>query len=62
VFLGCSDPDPHIPAHRVTHAAEVLRGLGGDVTAELYPDLGHTVNEEEVEHVRAIMQAVPREG
>jgi phospholipase/carboxylesterase/glyoxalase family protein len=55
VFLGCSDHDPHIPAHRVHHAAEVLRGLGADVTAVLYPDLGHSVNRDELEHVRAIM-------
>jgi len=55
VFLGCSDHDPHIPAHRVDHAAEVLRGLGAEVTAILYPDLGHTVNQDEIEHVRDIM-------
>lgn len=55
VFLGCSDRDPHIPAHRVHHAAEVLRGLGGDVTKRLYPDLGHSVNEDELAGVRSIM-------
>jgi predicted esterase len=55
VFLGCSDHDPHIPEHRVHHAAEVLRGLGAEVTAILYPDLGHSVNQDEVQHVRDIM-------
>src|SRR5262252_5587117 len=55
VFLGCSDHDPHIPAYRVHHAAEVLGGLGAGVTAVLYPDLGHTVDREELEHVRDIM-------
>lgn len=55
VFLGCSDHDPHIPAHRVHHAAEVLRGLGADVTAVLYPDLDHSVNREELDRVRDIM-------
>jgi len=55
VFLGCSDHDPHIPAHRVHHAAEVLGGLGAGVTAVLYPDLGHSVNQDEIEHVRDIM-------
>lgn len=54
-FLGCSDQDPHIPAQRVRHAEQVLRGLEADVTAVLYPDLGHSVNEDELEHVRAIM-------
>jgi phospholipase/carboxylesterase len=55
VFLGCSDHDPHIPAHRVRHAADLLRGLGGDVTMALYPDLDHSVNEDELAHVRGIM-------
>jgi predicted esterase len=56
VFLGCSDHDDHIPAHRVRHAAEVLRGLGADVAMALYPDLEHAVNEDELEHVRGIMR------
>jgi phospholipase/carboxylesterase len=54
-FLGCSDHDPHIPAHRVTHAAEVLRAMGGDVTVQLYPDLGHSVSPAELDHVREIV-------
>jgi predicted esterase len=55
VFLGCSDVDPHIPAARVQHSAEVLRRLGGDVTARLYPGMGHTVSEDEIEFVRGLM-------
>jgi phospholipase/carboxylesterase len=54
-FLGCSDHDPHIPAHRVAHAAIVLRELGADVTTVLYPGLDHSVSSDELEHVRAIM-------
>jgi hypothetical protein len=41
----------------VRHAEEVLRGLGADVAAVLYPDLGHSVDEDELERVRAIMNA-----
>jgi len=55
VFLGCSDHDPHIPAYRVHHAAEVLSGLGAEVTTVLYPGLGHSVDQDEIEHVRDIM-------
>src|SRR5262245_12497373 len=58
VFLGCSDVDPHIPAARVQHSAEVLRRLGGDVTARLYPGMGHTVNEDEIEFVRQMMASL----
>jgi predicted esterase len=58
VFLGCSDTDPHIPAARVEHSAEVLRELGGAVTARLYPRMGHTVNEDEIEFVRQLMASL----
>lgn len=58
VFLGCSDRDPHIPAARVLESAEVLRRLGGAVTARLYPGMGHTVNAEELDFVRQLMKAV----
>ncbi|MGF1505676.1 MAG: alpha/beta hydrolase [Anaerolineae bacterium] len=58
VFLGCSDPDPHIPAARVRHTTEVLSRMGADVTEKLYPNMGHTVNKDEIEHVRRIIQQV----
>jgi predicted esterase len=58
VFLGCSDVDPHIPAARVQESGEVLRRLGGDVTARLYPRMGHTVNQDEIEFVRQMMAAL----
>ena len=58
VFLGCSDVDGHIPATRVRESAEVLRALGGAVDMRLYPGMGHTINEDEIAAVRAIMDAV----
>jgi phospholipase/carboxylesterase len=60
VFLGCSDVDAHIPARRVEHSAEVLRKLGGAVTMRLYPGMGHTVNEDEIAFVQAMMAALIR--
>ncbi|HEX5727445.1 MAG TPA: alpha/beta fold hydrolase [Longimicrobiaceae bacterium] len=59
VFLGCSDVDFHIPKERVEFTAEVLRGLGAEVTLRLYPGMGHLVNEDEIAHVRAILDALP---
>ncbi len=61
VFLGCSDLDAHIPKARVIHSAEVLRMLEGQVTARLYPNMGHTINEDEIDFVRAMMAAVTPE-
>jgi predicted esterase len=57
VFLGCSDRDPHIPVSRVHETADVLRRLGGVVDERIYPFMGHTVNQEEVEAVRARLRA-----
>jgi predicted esterase len=49
VFLGCSDRDPHIPEARVRESALVLENLGGEVTLRLYPNMAHTINEDELE-------------
>ncbi len=57
MFLGCSDVDAHVPAERVRESADVLRALGGEVTMRLYPGMGHLVNEDEIEHVRAMLAA-----
>jgi len=58
VFLGCSDVDPHIPKQRVEHAVNHLRALGGVVTMRLYPNMPHTINEDEIEFVRGLMANV----
>ena len=55
IFLGCSDRDPHIPRERVDESAEVLRRMGAEVTERIYPAMGHTVNEDEMEFVRALI-------
>ena len=58
VFLGCSDVDFHIPKERVQHAAGILRNLGGIVTERLYPNMDHSVNQDEIEFVRVMMQSL----
>jgi phospholipase/carboxylesterase len=60
VFLGCSVTDPHIPRERVEDTNEVMRSLGAEVTMRLYPEPGHSVNEDEVELVRAMIGAVEK--
>lgn len=55
VFLGCSDVDAHIPEARVHHSAEVMARLGADVTKRIYPGMGHTVNQDEVDFVRSLL-------
>ena len=58
VFLGCSDVDFHVPKERVDQTAEVMRTLGGDVTERLYPRMDHTVNQDEIEFVRGMMEKI----
>lgn len=60
VFLGCSDTDGHIPKARVLEAAAVMDRLGGAVDAHLYPGMGHTVNDEELEAARALIVTAKR--
>jgi predicted esterase len=58
VFLGCSDIDPHIPTDRVLESADVLRYMGAQVTMRLYPGMGHTVNSDELDAVRGMLQGL----
>jgi predicted esterase len=58
VFLGCSDVDAHIPIERVHQSRDVLEALGGAVTERIYPGMGHTVNEDEVRFVRALLASL----
>ena len=60
VFLGCSDVDAHIPEARVMESAGVMNKLGAEVEMRIYPGMGHTVNEEEVEAARAVIEAAKR--
>jgi predicted esterase len=57
-FLGCSDIDGHIPAARVLESGAVLERMGATTTVKLYPGMGHLVNEDEIQHVRVLMQGV----
>jgi phospholipase/carboxylesterase len=59
ILLACSDLDPFIPLERVEETAAVLRGLGGNGDRRIFPGLGHTVNEEELGLVHALMASVP---
>ena len=61
VFMGCSDVDGHIPRARVDESAAVFSGMGAAVTERIYPGMGHQVNEDELEFVRRLMDAVVAE-
>jgi predicted esterase len=57
-FLGCSDIDPHIPLWRVQETAQVFQNLGAKTTTRIYPGLGHTVNQDELNHIQRMLTAI----
>ena len=58
VFIGCSDVDPHIPLERVKETSDILTGLGAAVTIKFYPNMGHTINQDEIDQALQILQLV----
>jgi predicted esterase len=55
VFLGCSDIDPHVPVERVHESAAVFDRMGARVDTRIYPRMGHTVNQDEIAAVQALL-------
>jgi predicted esterase len=62
VFLGCSDVDPHIPLERVHETSDVFRRLAAAVDERIYRQMGHTVNRDEIEAVRALLSGAGARG
>ena len=56
VFLGTSDPDPHVPFERVRETAAVLARMGAGVELRRYPGMPHTINEDELAACRALLR------
>jgi predicted esterase len=58
VFLGTSDPDPHVPFARVKETQDVLTKMGAVVELRRYPGMPHTINEDEMQACRALLVAL----
>lgn len=58
VFLGCSDIDFHIPRYRVEDSAQSFSLLGATVDLRLYPEMDHTINDDEIQAVQEIIHQV----
>ncbi len=48
VFIGTSDPDPHVPVERVLSTTAILRKMNASVMEKIYPFMGHTISGEEL--------------
>ena len=55
VFIGCSDVDFHIPVKRVDETAHILSALSGSVTKRIYPQMGHTIIQDELDEAMKIV-------
>ena len=55
VFIGTSDPDPHVPVERVNESAEVLEKMNALVTKKIYKNMGHTISKDEISTVNKII-------
>lgn len=60
VLIGCSDVDPHIPLARVEETAAVLARLGAAVDKRIYPRMGHTINQDEMDAAAALLAGALR--
>lgn len=58
VFIGCSDIDFHIPLERVNESAEVLAEMGADVEKVIYPNMGHTIVQDEIDRASKMLMNV----
>lgn len=55
IFIGSSDPDPHVPVERVNATETILQNMNAHVTKKVYKNMGHTINQEEIEFANAIL-------
>ncbi|MCB0196067.1 MAG: dienelactone hydrolase family protein [Anaerolineae bacterium] len=58
IFLGCSDTDFHIPEERVHESTATFERLGANVTEKIYPNMGHTVIQDEIDQANKIVESV----
>jgi phospholipase/carboxylesterase len=48
IFIGSSNPDSHIPVERVRASTSILKKMNADVIEKIYDNMGHTINEDEI--------------
>lgn len=60
VFIGTSNPDPHVPVDRVRETTALLEKMNAKVTEKIYPNMGHTINEDEIEQANKLILATQK--
>lgn len=57
VFIGTSNPDPHVPVERVYATSNILKEMGAAVTEKVYDNMGHTINQDEISNANSMLLA-----
>jgi phospholipase/carboxylesterase len=55
VFIGTSNPDPHVPVERVYATANILKDMNAGVSEKVYNNMGHTINQDEIDLANKIV-------
>ncbi|HYI76539.1 MAG TPA: dienelactone hydrolase family protein [Chryseolinea sp.] len=55
VFIGTSNPDPHVPVERVKETTLLLKNMNASVTEKIYQNLGHTISEDEIDKANQLI-------
>lgn len=57
IYIGSSDVDPHVPLPRIYASANILSDMGASVQTDIFPGMGHTINQQELEVARKILSS-----
>lgn len=55
ILITTGDHDPHVPLSRVEESVKILKGLGADVTLQVYPGKPHSISPDEIELADSIV-------
>ncbi len=55
IYIGTSDPDPHVPLGRVKETETVLKQMGAEVEVDVFPGMGHTIVQDEIDKAIRIL-------
>jgi phospholipase/carboxylesterase len=55
VFIGTSNPDPHVPVERVHASTNILKRMNAQVVEKIYDNMGHTINQDEIDQANNLV-------
>jgi phospholipase/carboxylesterase len=56
IYIGTSDPDPHVPVSRVRETEKILKTMNANIKVDVFANMGHTIIHEELKQAGTILQ------